>query len=144
MSEAGQGTVTGINKQADVTLLYLLNNYRSGLFQTCIMEGIGWEDFTLVFSDRTESYEVKWHASLPLSTIKEIVQKELAKEQVQGYRFKIVCKVLGKNTREDICKIKNASVVLDNDELWNEYRANFDTLIMDGLEKVYCSWRRLR
>jgi hypothetical protein len=131
MSEAGQGTVTGISKQADVTLLYLLNNYRSGLFQTCIMEGIDWEDFTLVFSDRTESYEVKWHASLPLSTIKEIVQKELAKE-AQGYRFKIVCKVLGKNTREDVCKIKNASVVLENNELWNEYRANFDKFINNG------------
>ncbi len=94
MSKAGQSTVTGISLQADITLLYLLEHYHFDNFEEVLVESEDWEDFALKFSDRVDSYEVKWHSrALSFADVKKIIAKEIKKQSSdEKYGFKIVAK----------------------------------------------------
>jgi len=109
MSEAGQFNFTGISAQADITLFYLLNVISRTDFQKIIIEGKKWEDFTLVFEDHTEDFEVKWHER-PLSyrEIRIIVKKELTKSFRKEDKLKIVVKKVSKNFVTDYTYIRES------------------------------------
>jgi hypothetical protein len=108
MSKAGQNTFSGISHQADITLLTLLQNLNDPNFKEVIIEGKNWEDFTLVFSNRKEDYEVKWHAS-PLSyeDVRKIIRKELKKKFGENDRLVIVAKKISKKFLEDYRFLKS-------------------------------------
>lgn len=109
MSEAGQFNFTGISAQADITLFYLLNVIGRTDFQKIIIEGKEWEDFTLVFDDHTEDFEVKWHER-PLSyrEIRSIVKKELTKSLRKDDKLKIVAKKVSKSFVRDYTYIRES------------------------------------
>lgn len=101
MSKAGQNTFTGISLQADISLLYLLTNYEDRNFQKIQLEGTGWEDFTLFFSDRIESHEVKWIKTLTYNDALKIIKKEVKKRHSKDIKFKIICKTVGLPFKKD-------------------------------------------
>jgi hypothetical protein len=108
MSKAGQNTITGINRQLDVALLYLLKNYKYENFVEITLEGNEWEDFTLFFNDKIDSFEVKWHQSITFNDVQKIISKELSKNTPHKYNFFIVCKIMGadfKNAYEKLRKV---------------------------------------
>ena len=89
MSKAGQHIFTGITAQADVALLYLLHSSQRHDFQQIIVEGENWEDFTLVYDDHNEDFEVKWY-SKPISYagIRSVIKKEREKVTKRKYFWK--------------------------------------------------------
>lgn len=109
MSKAGQFNFTGISAQADITLFYLLSVISRTDFQKIIIEGKNWEDFTLVFEDHTEDFEVKWHERpLSYSEIRSIVKKELTKSFRKEDKLKIVVKKISKNFVADYTYIRES------------------------------------
>jgi hypothetical protein len=109
MGKAGQYNFTGISMQADITLLYLLQNADRPDFQRVIIEGDKWEDFTLVFDDHNEDFEVKWQ-NRPLSyqIIRKIINKELKKHFGEKDIFNIVAKRISPRFSEDYEYIKQS------------------------------------
>jgi hypothetical protein len=98
MSKAGQRNFTGISAQADVALLYLLRSCNKSDFQRIVVEGEKWEDFTLIFDDHKEHFEVKWHTKpASYSLIRRVIEKELMKSCGENDRLKIVVKKVNKN-----------------------------------------------
>ena len=101
MGKAGQNNFTGISAQADIALLYLLESCNKPAFQHIIIEGHKWEDFTLVFDDHYEDFEVKWHKSpTSYSLIRSIVKKAMKK----NYREKDILKIALKNVNPNFLK----------------------------------------
>lgn len=109
MSKSGQYNFTGISAQADITLFYLLQSRKRSDFQRLIIEGNKWEDFTLVFDDHNEDFEVKWH-SKPVSyrDIKAIIDKELMKQYGEKDVLKIVVKNMSREFKEDYEYIRHS------------------------------------
>lgn len=76
-------------------------------FLDMLVESENWEDFTLRFEDRIESFEVKWHARpLSYSDVKEIIAKEINKNSGEDYSFKIVAKSFSSKFLKDIEHVK--------------------------------------
>lgn len=107
MSKAGQSNFTGITLQADLALLYLLEIYSDKKFIKIILEGTDWEDFTLVFEDKIDSYEVKWHREITYNHVQKIIQKELKKTRKEKFNFNILCKKLNTSFKKDFKFLKN-------------------------------------
>jgi len=108
MSKAGQGTLTGISDQADVALLYLLQVCNRPDFRRVIVEGKEWEDFTIVFDDHNEDYEVKsYRREISYRDIRTIVIKELRKQLEEKDILKIVVRKLGKRFKNDYESVHN-------------------------------------
>lgn len=108
MSKAGQNTVTGISAQADISLLKLLESFQDESFLEILLEDRFWEDFTLVFHERTESYEVKWHKKpLSYSDVRSIVRKETKKTTTHNYSFKIIAKSFSAQFKKDFENLKS-------------------------------------
>jgi len=108
MGIAGQNTFTGINAQADLAMLFLLENYEKEDFKEILLEGDGWEDFTLIYDKKTISFEVKWHKKpLTYSDIKNIIEKEINKGAEQAFTFKIICKRVNDTFLKDLNYLKN-------------------------------------
>lgn len=101
MSKAGQHTFTGISDQADITLLYLLQGNKRNDFAKIVVEGKSWDDFTLVFKDFFEDYEVKSY-SKPLSfgDIKRIIDKKSKKQYGKKDKFNIIVRKLNQNFKD--------------------------------------------
>jgi hypothetical protein len=77
VSLAGQNTFSGISAQADVALYYLLEGYKNDQFVEIIVEDKKWEDFTLVYQDHIEVFEVKWYQrNITHSIIHNILKKK--------------------------------------------------------------------
>lgn len=109
MSQAGQNNFTGISAQADITLFYLLSVINRSDFQKIIIEGDNWEDFTLIFDDYNEDFEVKWHArALSYKDIHRIVKKEINKSFRKEDKLKIVVKKISENFFIDFKYIKES------------------------------------
>lgn len=101
MSKPGQYTFTGISDQADIALLYLLRATKRSDFQRIIVEGREWEDFTLVFDERNEDYEVKsYKEPIGYSVIKKIIAKELTKQLGEKDVLKIVVRQLNQKFKD--------------------------------------------
>lgn len=102
MSKAGQNTFTGISDQADIALFYLLQASKWSNFQKIIVEGSKWEDFTLIYSDHSEDFEVKsYKKPLSFRDIKNIVRKNIKKRYGDKDKFKIVCRKLSNYFKDD-------------------------------------------
>lgn len=103
MGKAGQHTITGIKAQADITFLYLLQASKKWDFSEVLIEGDKWEDFTLVFSDHNEDFEVRWRKK-PTSygDLKTIIEKELKKKLKKRDLLKIVVKQVDARLRQDL------------------------------------------
>jgi hypothetical protein len=109
MGRAGQRNITGISAQADVTLFYLLQTYKRSDFREIVIEGDKWEDFTLVFNDRIENFEVKWHQKpVPIGTIRKIIEKELDKDYGENDSFKIATKRVSPDFKKSYDYLKNS------------------------------------
>jgi len=108
MGKAGQNNFTGISAQADIALLYLLESSKRKDFREIIIEGEKWEDFSLVFDNVVEHYEVKWH-SRPISyaSVNKIVAKEIIKDYGQNDVLKIIVKELGRDFKRDYEYLKS-------------------------------------
>ncbi len=118
MSKAGQYTFTGISDEADIALLYLLRACKRSDFQRIIIEGKGWEDFTLVFDDHNEDYEVKsYRRSLSYADIRSIVAKELTKQYGEKDIFKIIIKKVSRKFRDDYEYIRKYLYLIQLKEL---------------------------
>lgn len=108
MSKAGQNTVTGISDQTDVALLYLLQACKRFDFRRVVIEGTKWDDFTLVFDDHNENYEVKsYRREISYRDIRTIVVKELGKQLGENDLLKIVVRKLGKRFKKDYESLRN-------------------------------------
>lgn len=109
MSKAGQNTFTGISDQADIALLYLLRACRKSDFQKIIIEGTKWEDFTLVFNDHTEDYEVKsYNRPITYRDVKSIVAKEITKQYGEKDILKIAAKKFSNDFKKGYKHIKES------------------------------------
>ncbi|MFA5975177.1 MAG: hypothetical protein WC859_03320 [Elusimicrobiota bacterium] len=109
MSVAGQRTVTGISGQADVTLYLLLRDHKRQGFQKLIVEGSRWEDFTLVFGDHNEDYEVKWHQrKVTHHLVRRAIGKELKKALTQADSFTVVSRSFSESLVKDHRYIRQA------------------------------------
>lgn len=98
MSKAGQHTFTGISDQTDITLLYLLQGIKRNDFFKIVVEGKGWDDFTLVFKDSFEDYEVKSYSKpLPFGDIKRIIAKKSNKQYGKKDKFNIIVRKLSQD-----------------------------------------------
>jgi len=95
MSKAGQATFTGISDQADIALFYLLQASKRSDFQKIIIEGKEWEDFTLIFDNYSEDYEVKsYKKPISFGDIRKIIVKKLNKQYGEKDKFRIVVRKL--------------------------------------------------
>jgi len=109
MSKAGQRVFTGITAQADIALLYLLQNHKKPDFQEMIIEGDRWEDFTILYTDQNENFEVKWHSrAIGLGQVKGIVEKELTKSYGQNDSLTIVVRKLRPSFRDFMERVKGS------------------------------------
>jgi hypothetical protein len=107
MSKAGQNTITGISAQADVSLLKLVESFHQEDFEKILLEDESWEDFTLVFNDRVESYEVKWYAKdLSYHDVRSIIRKEIKKTNPKNYAFRIAAKSFSSKFEKDFNDLK--------------------------------------
>lgn len=101
MSKAGQYTFTGISDQADITLLYLLQGSKRNDFAKVVVEGKGWDDFTLVFKDFSEDYEVKSHSKpLSFTDVKKIIGKKHNKQYGKKDKFNIIVRKLNQDFKD--------------------------------------------
>ena len=109
MSKAGQSTFTGISNQADVTLYYLLKSSGEPGFSRATIEHPNYEDFTLVFGDVCQHFEVKWYArALNWAVVKGIIGKELAKVFNEGDSFTIAARAFSRPTLTDYRSLKDS------------------------------------
>lgn len=107
MSKAGQNTFTGISVQADVSLMFLLESCKRTDLNKIIVEGDKWEDFSLIFNEHNEHFEVKWHSrAITYADIKKIIEKELVKTYGEKDRLKIIVKNLSAEFRRDFEYLK--------------------------------------
>lgn len=103
MSKAGQYVFTGISAQADIALLYLLRSLSNSAFQKIIVEGNNWDDFTLIYDNNNDNYEVKWYSKpISLSNIKTIIENKIKKPIHQNERFSIICKYIGNTLQKKL------------------------------------------
>lgn len=108
MKNKGQSTVTGISDQADIALLYLLAASEKSDFEKIVIEPAGRSDFTLIYKDIVEDYEIKSFAKpLRLSDIKNIIAKKLRKQYGVEDRFFIVVRRLSERARNVYLYLKN-------------------------------------
>lgn len=110
MSKAGQYTFTGISDQADIALLYLLCACKRHDFQKLVIEGKEWEDFTLIFDDHNEDYEVKSHQKpISYNIVKTIIAKELKKHYGEKDVLKIVVRRLTQEFKDNYEYVRSYS-----------------------------------
>ncbi len=107
MSKHGQYVFTGISDQADIAFSYLLEAVLDSKFQKMIIESVGWEDFTLVFEDRIEDFEVKSYSKpLAFNDIKGIVSKAIGKNFGEKDKLKIVTREITKELEADFKNVR--------------------------------------
>jgi hypothetical protein len=102
MGRAGQNTFSGISAQADVALYYLLQGSKRNDFVEIIIEDENWEDFTLVYRDHVEVFEVKWYRrNVSHSMIHGILKKKRLKGLQEKDKIRIVVRALSPKFRDD-------------------------------------------
>lgn len=114
MGKAGQRTLTGIRAQTDVTLLYLLQASKRPDFREILIEGDRWEDFTLVFTDHNEDFEVRWwRTTISHGHVRSIVRKELGKNLQKNDVLRIVTKKISPELKQDLEYLRHYGSWLD-------------------------------
>ncbi len=102
MGKAGQYTITGIKAQTDITLLYLLQASKKRDFSEALIEGDKWEDFTLVFINHNEDFEVRWwKTTISHGQVRSIIHRELGKNLQKEDMLKIVVKKVSEELKQD-------------------------------------------
>lgn len=123
-----QKIFTGVSIQANIALIYLLQNYKRSDFLEIEIKSDLWEDFNLVFEEYTIGYEVKWwERPISQSNLRQIIQKEIDKrKKVEIFRkknrFKVVVKNLGNQLRKNFEDLKNPFLLSENifDKFWDK------------------------
>lgn len=100
MSKAGQSVFTGVTLQTDIALHFLLRELSKPAFKEVIVEGSDWEDFTMVYDDHVEDFEVKWHQQpVGAPMVKAIIAKEISKSLMEKDVLVIVARSFSKAFR---------------------------------------------
>ena len=139
MSKKGQDNQRGISFQNKIALLYMLDNYKYSNFLKIKLEGTGFEDFTLFFSNINNNtsffyeFEVKSRQKpLKLTDIRHIIKKEVEKG-VGRYSdegsFYIVAPSFNEECKKQIKTFK--------DNIWFSETSYKD---FDSIKKTYEKW----